>query len=120
MSHISFGKEGERAGVDFLKKQGFRIIECNWKRKYGEIDIISKAPDGTLVFVEVKTMRFNRDGLVPEDQMTKQKRMKFKRAAQSYANQHSEQIDEEGGWRCDVLTLTKQINNFIIKHYKNI
>ena len=48
------GKQGEEIAVEFLKKQGYRILERNWTTKFGEIDIIAR--DGhTLVFVEVKT-----------------------------------------------------------------
>ncbi len=48
------GEKGEKIAEKFLKKNGFKIIEKNYKNKYGEIDII--AMDGDyLVFVEVKT-----------------------------------------------------------------
>lgn|SRR3990167_2725452 len=45
---------GEDLAADYLRKQGYKIIERNFRRGYGEIDII--AIDGkTLVFIEVKT-----------------------------------------------------------------
>jgi len=48
------GKKGEDLAVEFLKKQGFRIIERNWRySRMGEIDIIA-LDDDALVFVEVK------------------------------------------------------------------
>ena len=48
------GEKGEKIAEKFLKKNGFKIIEKNYKNKYGEIDII--AMDGDyLVFIEVKT-----------------------------------------------------------------
>ena len=54
MSTIAVGKKGEDVAVAFLKKQGYKIIERNFKKKHGDIDIV--ALDGqTLVFIEVKT-----------------------------------------------------------------
>ena len=51
---VKLGKKGEGLAVKFLRKKGYRIKECNFKTRLGEIDII--AGDGNiLVFVEVKT-----------------------------------------------------------------
>jgi len=47
------GGLGEKIASDFLKKSGYRVIEKNFRSRYGEIDII--ALDGQdIVFVEVK------------------------------------------------------------------
>ena len=51
-----FGKEGESVAVRYLKQQGYKIIEQNYRCKAGEIDIIARERK-TLVFVEVKTRR---------------------------------------------------------------
>lgn len=45
---------GEDAACDFLTKKGYRIIERNFRKGYGEIDIIA-LDHGILAFVEVKT-----------------------------------------------------------------
>lgn len=45
---------GEQLATDYLRKQGYKIIERNFRKGYGEIDIIA-LDHGTLVFVEVKT-----------------------------------------------------------------
>ena len=56
-----FGKKGEIDAVKYLKKNGYRIIEQNYRTKLGEIDIIAK--DGkTLVFVEVKARKSSHFG----------------------------------------------------------
>ncbi|MBU3947618.1 MAG: YraN family protein [Proteobacteria bacterium] len=51
-----FGKEGETLAALHLKKQGYKIIEQNYRTKLGEIDIIAK-DNNTLVFVEVKSRK---------------------------------------------------------------
>lgn len=45
---------GEELATNYLKKLGYKIIERNFRRGYGEIDIIA-IDHGTLVFIEVKT-----------------------------------------------------------------
>ncbi len=53
-ARISIGKQGESLAAEFLRKNGYRIVENNFRNRYGEIDII--AIEGkTLVFIEVKT-----------------------------------------------------------------
>jgi putative endonuclease len=47
------GKKGEERALVALKKDGYRIIEKNYRNPLGEIDIIAEE-DGYLVFVEVK------------------------------------------------------------------
>jgi len=47
------GKEGEERAVKTLKKEGYTILEKNFRTRFGEIDIIAEEK-GCLVFVEVK------------------------------------------------------------------
>ena len=49
------GNQGEKRAVLFLKNAGYEIIECNFRTRQGEIDIIEKKNE-ILVFVEVKTL----------------------------------------------------------------
>ncbi len=53
---IRTGKKGEDIAVAYLKSNGYRIVERNYKCLFGEIDIVAK--DGnTVVFVEVKSRK---------------------------------------------------------------
>jgi putative endonuclease len=55
------GKVGEEAAVQYLCQQGYRIVERNYRCRFGEIDPIAR--DGkTLTFIEVKTRRSQRFG----------------------------------------------------------
>ena len=48
------GASGEKEAERLLKRAGYRVVERNFRSKFGEIDII--ATDGDfLVFIEVKT-----------------------------------------------------------------
>lgn len=52
----TIGQRGEADAVRFLKKNGYRIIEQNYRTPLGEIDIIARDRQ-TIAFVEVKTRR---------------------------------------------------------------
>lgn len=54
MSTKTTGNYGEELACEYLKKQGYRILERNYLIRGGEVDIVAKDKD-TLVFVEVKT-----------------------------------------------------------------
>ncbi len=80
---VSIGNIGEEAAVKALKKQGYKIIERNYRIKMGEIDIIAKDGEYT-VFVEVRLRKSNDFGS-PADTIDKRKQQKIIKAAQMYA-----------------------------------
>lgn len=55
------GAIGEQAAVDLLTRQGYEIIERNFRTKYGELDIVAVDQE-TLVFCEVRA-RAGRDAI---------------------------------------------------------
>lgn len=61
MSNYLAGHNAEKRAADYLKTQGFHILELNWKTKYCEIDIVAKKT-GIIYFVEVKYRRSARQG----------------------------------------------------------
>ena len=115
------GHFGEDIACEYLVKKGYKIIDCNFRQKWGELDIISKAPDRTLVFVEVKTMTGSGgNGLQPEDQLNKAKLQKLKRTASLYAGHNSKLIKDDKGWQIDLIALTIDGENCDIRHYENV
>ncbi len=54
-SRTQLGALGERIAVEYLQARGLTIVACNWRCRYGELDVIAAEDDRTLVFVEVKT-----------------------------------------------------------------
>lgn len=54
MSSAEIGRIGEDIAEYFLSKKGYEIVERNYRKKFGEIDIIAN-DRGCIVFVEVKT-----------------------------------------------------------------
>ncbi len=76
------GKIGENSAAKFLKKQGFKILEQNYKNPFGEIDIIARDGEYT-VFVEVKTRLSDAFG-APCEAVDYKKRKKYERIAKGY------------------------------------
>ena len=59
------GRRGEEVAAAFLERQGYTILERNFRLRQGEIDLIA-AKDETVAFVEVKTRRTLDYGLPSE------------------------------------------------------
>lgn len=135
MHHLRTGQLGEDIAVEYLIKKGFTLIERNFRKSWGEIDIIAKDSKGVLVFVEVKTIlqqvlrprtqdRVTQDKLrqslgnthdkfdnentaiCPEDNLTKSKLIKVKRTAQLYAGHFPQYINDKFGLRVDLVAIT--------------
>lgn len=82
------GAIGEQAAVDYLRQNGFMIVERNYRVGRSEIDIIASRYD-ELHFVEVKTRKFG-TMTAPEEALTEQKYRAMRRAASAYmAQRHS-------------------------------
>ena len=76
------GARGEREAARHLRRQGYRILGMNWRCAAGEGDIIARARDGALVFVEVKSRES--DEVDPEEQVHGFKQRQVGRVADVY------------------------------------
>lgn len=85
------GKKGEDIAVSYLRSLKYQILDRNWKKRYGEIDIVALDGD-TLVFVEVKT-REESDENRPEEAMSPWKIRKLIQTAEHYKILHPELPD---------------------------
>jgi putative endonuclease len=110
--HI-LGRKGEELAVEFLKKEGYTILEKNWNAGKLEIDIIARKMD-MIIFVEVKTRSVNYLA-TPESAVDSRKQRSIISAADRYLKKN--RIDMES--RFDIITLVKEKNNFIIDHITN-
>ena len=83
------GQTGEDAAVVFLKKNGYRIIERNWRpgnALRGEVDCIAWHGK-TLCFVEVKARTSTTKG-APQEAVTPTKQRQLSRLANAYVSMH--------------------------------
>lgn len=58
MNNKILGNLGERIAKIYLQINGYQILKCNFRSRFGEIDIIAKK-DTYIHFIEVKTRRKN-------------------------------------------------------------
>lgn len=77
------GKIGEDKACELLLKEGYKIIERNFRCKLGEVDIIAQDKNNDLVFIEVKTRRSFRYG-IPCEAINKTKKIHIYKVAKFY------------------------------------
>lgn len=102
------GDLGETIACDYLSKHGFEIIERNYLRKWGEIDIIAKR-NGVWRFIEVKSVScvtLPRVSHVtseyrPEENVHPQKLKRLSRTIQTYMLEKRIESD----WQLDIVTV---------------
>ena len=81
------GDLGEEIAANFLIKKGYEIIDRNWQRKFGELDIIAKK-DNVYYFVEVKTTKGENQRFSPEDHLDDKKIRKIEMLSNIYVESH--------------------------------
>jgi len=81
----ALGPRGENVAARYLRDQGYKILERNFRCELGEVDIIAR--DGrTLVFAEVKTREY--DDPTPEEQVNQDKQHQLTKAAKFYLSRY--------------------------------
>jgi putative endonuclease len=109
------GEIGENVACRFLMKRGFEIVERNYWKKWGEIDIIAKK-EGILRFIEVKTVScktldsvtHETDTYRPEDNIHPWKLKRLSRTIQTYL---LEKGDDDIEWQFDVIAIYLDMSN---------
>ena len=96
---ISLGQSGEAAAQDFLERQGYTILDTNYRCPWGEVDIVASQGD-VLVFVEVRARRGGAMGS-PEESVTPAKGRRLIMTAQHYLQSHPGHPD----WRIDLVAV---------------
>lgn len=86
MSTKILGNLGESYAESLLLKNGYQVIDKNFRCKAGEIDLIA-IKDGMLIFVEVKTRNSVKFGF-PEEAVTPHKISKIRRSGDWYVSMH--------------------------------
>jgi putative endonuclease len=109
-----FGKDSESLAVRYLRKNGYKILEQNYRNKIGEIDIIAKEK-GSLVFVEVKARKTHVFGN-PKWAVTPKKQRKISMVALYYLKA-TKQTHVKA--RFDVVSLSLAKDNPQIEIVKN-
>jgi len=107
------GNLGEDLACRFLMKRGFNVIERNYLKKCGEIDIIAKLKD-KLHFIEVKSVSCEtipgvsgetsaNEEFRPEDNVHPWKLQRLAKTIQIYLTEKN--VPHETNWQFDVVTV---------------
>lgn len=86
-SNQTTGAKGEELAAAHLLRNGYKILERNFRSKGGEVDIVAKDRDGCIVFVEVKTRRNLAYGL-PQLAVTPRKQHQISKGALSWLSRN--------------------------------
>ncbi|WP_298417243.1 YraN family protein [uncultured Kordia sp.] len=112
-THNDLGNEGEQLAVNYLQKNGYRILERNYRFQKAEVDIIAQK-ENTLAVVEVKT-RTTADFGNPEDFVNPKKIKLLVKAVDEYVVSNDLDIEV----RFDIIAILHGNNNVTIKHLED-
>jgi len=102
------GRIGEDIACKYLKDKGYKILARNYVPKWKtfskeEIDIICEK-EGTIIFIEVKTLRQGQgEPFLPEDKINFAKQQKIIKVAESYLLEKKIPFDRK--WQIDAIAI---------------
>ncbi|TGV00485.1 YraN family protein [Flavivirga rizhaonensis] len=111
--HNELGKKGEQLAVDFLLKNGYNILERNYRFDKAEVDIIAQQKD-TLAIIEVKT-RSTTDFGNPQDFVKPKQIQRLVKAVDEYINVNDLDVEV----RFDIIAIVKAGKGFNIEHLED-
>lgn len=104
------GNIGEELAVRFLEERGYEIIDRNYRKKWGEIDIVAEK-ENVIHFVEVKALTWQPGCQVatglpeysPEANIRLWKKLRLSRAIRTYLLDHK--IPDEQEFQVDIMAI---------------
>ena len=114
-----FGDIGEKIAEEYLISKGYKVIEKNYQKPWGEIDLVSKKHN-LLVFFEVKTRnKKNVEHYSAESAINRDKIHKLQKICETYLMEKHYSVNQD--WQIDVLAISidKGLNESKINHIEN-
>jgi putative endonuclease len=105
----SEGFAGEDRAAHHHERLGFAILHRNYAVRAGEIDLVARAPDGTLCFVEVRA-RASDDYGTPAETITPRKQRRIIAAARHYL---ATKVRGEPPCRFDVIEIEGTVLRYL-------
>lgn len=119
--HNEIGEKGEQIASNFLTKKGFEVVARNYRKKWGELDIVA-IKDNKVHFVEVKTVSRRSFGghfeqeinsYKPEDNMHPWKIKRLGRAIQTFLLEKYKEKEPE--WQLDLYCVFLDMERRVAK-----
>ena len=108
--HNELGKLGEKLAVEYLRNDGYKILETNWVFQKAEIDILAQKDD-MLAVIEVKT-RSSLDFGQPQDFVKPKKIQLLVKAVNEYIITNNLDINV----RFDIIAVSRENAGFNVEH----
>ena len=102
----ALGAAGEELAANYLEARGYEIIERNYRRRWGEADIIALDPEGTQVIVEVRSRSDRRYVVEAAQSVGPRKQQQLRRLAHGLLSEQEFEIDI----RVDVIVVAPDRN----------
>lgn len=109
--HNEIGKIGEDISAKWILSHGMKVIDRNYRKKWGEIDIIARGTGGELHFIEVKTVSYETKTLLnysfshetwrPEEKITQGKIKRMNRAIETWLIENKCKNE----WQVDLIVM---------------
>jgi Holliday junction resolvase-like predicted endonuclease len=96
------GLEAEKAVGKHLRSLGYTLLDSNWRRPWGELDLVV-VRDRVIHFVEVKASTRSTPGFEPFLRADARKMHKVRRTAQTWLSAHRYGPDTE--WQMDIASV---------------
>jgi putative endonuclease len=113
---MRLGQSGERLAADYLRKEGYEVVERNVRRPEGEIDLVALDKE-TLVFVEVKLRRPGGTGKATEA-LSEAKKRRMAELAVAYSAEHP---DLPQSLRVDLIAIDLKVDGSVgsVQHVRS-
>ena len=117
------GNKGEDVGCKFLEKRGFTIVDRNYQKKWGELDIVA-IKDKTVHFFEVKTVYVDfsdkTDSHRPEDNVDGWKLKHLRRIIETYLDDKWKGMDSEFQFHVLCVFMNTKTRKAQVKWIENV
>ncbi|WP_428741493.1 YraN family protein [Tenacibaculum sp.] len=111
--HNELGKKGEELAIEYLTKQGYSVVEKNYRFLKAEVDIIAMKGN-ELIAIEVKTRSTAYFGN-PQDFVNPKKIKLLVSAIDNYINEHDLDVET----RFDIIAVLKEGEAYTIEHIED-
>ena len=114
-----FGDLGEKIAEQYVGKKGYKVIEKNYQKPWGEIDLVAKNGK-QIVFFEVKTRdKKNVEHYSAESAVNREKIRKLQNICETYLSERKYPSNQD--WQIDVLGISvdKKTMKARINHIEN-
>jgi len=107
------GTAAEKVAIEYLKKNGYEILEQNWQNHHRELDIIAKK-NNIVTIIEVKSL-FSNYIQEPYQSVNRNKQRLIISATNAYIRKHNINDDVQ----FDIISIITNANEPVIEHIEN-